>query len=170
MTQQNDMPREMQVISEKVELLHESSNKMIDVMERQIDAIIASNTSQIEELANLHASLTIRYTENEQDFINELSSVLSSKKEHKGIKLAALKDLFPEYNSQIEYWQSLLQENVVKLQRKHHQIVELLEFAMSNNAKMLETLYSKGNEKNTHYSATGRTKSAMPGLALNQKA
>jgi len=164
------MPKEIQVISEKVELLHQSSNKMIEVMERQIDAIIASNTSQIEELASLHATLTIRYTENEQDFINELSLILSDKTEKKGIKLAALKELFPDYSSQIEYWQSLLQDNVVKLQRKHHQIVELLEFAMTSNAKMLETLYNKSTEKNMHYSATGTTNSVMPGLAVNQKA
>lgn len=166
----NKMPQEIKVISEKVELLHESSNKMIEVMERQIDAIIASNTTKIEELATLHASLTVRYTENEQDFINELCSILNSNAEKKGIKLAALKELFPEYSNQIEYWQSILQENVAKLQRKHHQIVELLEFAMNSNAKMLETLYSKGTEKNKHYSATGTTSSIMPGLAINQKA
>ena len=166
----NEMPKEIKVISEKVELLHESSNKMIEVMERQIDAIIASNTTKIEELANLHASLTVRYTENEQDFINELSTILSSASEKKGIKLAALKELFPEYSNQIEYWQNILQENVTKLQRKHHQIVELLEFAMSSNAKMLETLYTKGTEKNKHYSSTGTTRSIMPGLAVNQKA
>ncbi len=170
MTDHKNTPKEIQVISEKVDLLHESSNKMIEVMERQIDAIISSNTNQIEELANLHATLTIKYTENEQDFINELSTILSSKKESKGIKLAALKDLFPEYKIQIESWQEILHDNVLKLQRKHHQIVDLLEFAMNNNAKMLETLYSKGNEKNTHYSASGSTNSAMPGLAVNQKA
>lgn len=166
----NEIPKEIQVISEKVELLHESSNKMIEVMERQIDAIIASNTTKIEELANLHATLTIRYTENEQDFINELSTILNSAPERKGIKLAALKELFPDYTNQIEYWQNILQDNVVKLQRKHHQIVELLEFAMTSNAKMLETLYSKGTEKNKHYSATGTASSIMPGLAVNQKA
>jgi len=165
-----EMPKEIKAISEKVELLHESSKNMIEIMERQIDAIITSNTSKIEELANLHATLTIRYTENEQDFINELSAVLSSKTEQKGIKLASLIKIFPDYSEEIEYWQTILQENVMKLQRKHHQIVELLEFAMSSNAKMLETLYNKGTEKNMHYSATGTTSSLMPGLALNQKA
>lgn len=164
------MPKEMQAISEKVELLHESSNRMIDVMERQIDAIISSNTNQIEELANLHSTLTIRYTENEQDFIQELSSILSSNKEPKGLKLIALKEMFPAYTMQIEYWQTILHENVSRLQQKHHQVVELLEFAMSNNAKMLETLYSKSTEKNKHYGRTGTTQSLMPGLSLNQQA
>lgn len=163
-----EIPQPIQALSEKIELLHSSSNQMIEVMERQIEAIIASNTSQIEELANLHASLTIRYTENEQDFINELNTILSTNKE-KGIKLVALKELFPECSSQIEYWQNLLQQNVKKLQTKHRQIVELLEFAMNSNAKMLETLYSKHSEKNTHYSTTGRTTSILPGVAVNQK-
>jgi hypothetical protein len=164
------MPTEIRVIAEKVEQLHVSSSRMIDVMERQIDAIIASNTSKIEELANLHATLTIRYTENEQDFINELSSVLNNVSEKKGVKLAALKEIFPDFSNEIEYWQNILQDNVMKLQRKHRQIIELLEFAMSSNAKMLETLYSKGSEKNKHYSPTGTSKSIMPGLAINQQA
>lgn len=80
----SNMPKEIQAISEKVELLHESSNRMIDVMERQIEAIISSNTTQIEELANLHSTLTIRYTENEQEFIQELSAILSTSTEKKG--------------------------------------------------------------------------------------
>lgn len=164
------MPKEIQAISEKVELLHDSSNRMIEVMERQIEAIISSNTNQIEELANLHSTLTIRYTENEQEFIQELSAILSTTPEKKGLKLMALKELFPAYTNQIEYWQAILHENVNRLQQKHHQVVELLEFAMNNNAKMLETLYSKSSEKNKHYSPTGSTHSMMPGMALNQKA
>ncbi len=170
MNTDKNIPKEILALSEKVELLHESSNKMIEVMERQIEAIISSNTSKIDELANLHAALTIRYTENEQDFINELSSILNAKSEKEGIKLSALKELFPDYSTQIEYWQNILHGNVEKLQRKHQQIVELLEFAMSSNAKMLETLYNKGTEKNKHYSATGTTNSIMPGLAVNQQA
>lgn len=170
MKQHAEIPEAIQKISEKVELLHQSSSKMIEVMERQIDAIIHSNSQKIEELANLHASLTVRYTENEQEFIDELSAILSTKKNKKGIKLVALKELFPEYKSQIDYWQTLLQDNVSKLQRKHQQIVELLEFAMSSNARMLETLYSKSSEKNLHYSASGNASSVMPGLAVNQKA
>lgn len=170
MKENKETPEQIRTISEKVELLHQSSNKMIEVMERQIDAIIHSNSQQIEELASLHASLTIRYTENEQDFIQELSTILSTQKSKRGIKLLALKELYPEYKTQIEYWQSLLQDNVAKLQRKHHQIVELLEFAMSSNARMLETLYNKSSEKNMHYSANGNARSVMPGLAINQKA
>ena len=166
----NNMPKEIQAISEKVELLHESSSRMIDVMERQIDAIISSNTNQIEELANLHSTLTIRYTENEQEFIEELSAILSSSQETKGLKLIALKELFPAYTKQIEYWQTLLQENVARLQQKHNQVVELLEFAMNNNARMLDKLYSKSSEKNKHYGPTGSTHSMMPGMALNHKA
>lgn len=170
MKDKKNIPNEIQKISEKVELLHQSSNKMIDVMERQIDAIIHSNSKQIEELASLHATLTIRYTENEQDFISELSNILSARQVKKGVKLLALKELFPEYKNQIEHWQNLLHGNVSKLQRKHHQIVELLEFAMSSNAKMLETLYNKGTEKNTRYSSSGSTNSIMPGIAINQRA
>lgn len=166
----NEIPKEIEILSQKINSLHESSNKMIELMECQIDAIIASNTSKIEELSSLHASLTIRYTENEQDFISELSSILESVKETKGIKLATLKELFPDYSSQIEHWQNLLKENVAKLQRKHLQIVELLEFAMSSNAKMLDTLYAKGTERNMRYSATGTTHSVVPGIALNQRA
>lgn len=165
-----ETPEQIRIISEKVEQLHQSSNKMIEVMERQIDAIVHSNTQQIEELANLHASLTVRYTENEQEFIQELSTILSAKDSKKGIKLVALKELFPDFKEEIEYWQQLLQGNVTKLQRKHHQIMELLEFAMSSNAKMLETLYAKGSEKSTHYSSKGSRSTIMPGIAINQKA
>jgi hypothetical protein len=166
---QKNMPKEIKVISEKLELLYESSNNMIEVMERQIEAIIASNTNEIEELSYLYGSLTSRYSENEKDFINELSMVLSNNKDAKGIKLLALKELFPDYTAHIEYWQNILQENVKKLQRKHHQIVDLLEFAMNNNARILETFYAKGTEKNKHYNARGTSRSIMPGLAINQQ-
>ena len=165
-----ETPEQIRVISEKVEQLHQSSNKMIEVMERQIDAIVHSNTQQIEELANLHATLTVRYTENEQEFIQELSTIITASDEKKGIKLLALKEIFPDFKGEIEYWQTLLQDNVTKLQRKHHQIMELLDFAMSSNAKMLETLYAKGSEKSTHYSAKGSRSTIMPGIAINQKA
>ena len=100
---QKNMPQEIKVISEKLELLYESSSNMIEVMERQIEAIIASNTNEIEELSHLYGSLTSRYSENEKDFINELSIVLSNNKDVKGIKLLALKELFPDYTSHIEY-------------------------------------------------------------------
>ena len=170
MTTNKEIPKQIRVISEKVEMLHQSSNKMIEVMERQIDAIVHSNTQQIEELANLHATLTVRYSANEQEFIQELSAILSVKDDKRSIKLVALKELFPDFKGEIEYWQHLLQDNVSKLQRKHHQIMELLEFAMSSNAKMLETLYSKGSEKSTHYSAKGSRSTIMPGIAINQKA
>lgn len=170
MNDYQEMPEQMRLIAEKVTLLHKSSTKMIEVMENQIDAIIASNTAKIEELASMHASLTVKYTENENEFIQELSNILASEKEQSGIKLVDLKAMFPQFATQIENWQLLLHRNVTKLQEKHRQIIELLEFAMSSNAKMMETLYSKHNEKNAHYSATGARSGMMPGVAINQEA
>ncbi|MCG8372570.1 MAG: flagellar export chaperone FlgN [Balneolales bacterium] len=169
MSEIKEMPQEIQTLAEKVESLHESSKKMIEVMECQIEAIIASNSQKIEELSGIHATLTMKYSDQEREFIEELQALLSDKKSEKGIRLIDLKELFPESALHIDNWQKLLNYNLNKLQRKHNQIVELLEFAMSSNAKMMHALYSKHNEKNTLYNAAGSRSNISPGVAVNHE-
>ena len=66
-------PAEISNIADKVEILHRSSQQMIHLMEMQIDAIIIADPKKIEELSDLHASLSIRYSEHEREFIEELT-------------------------------------------------------------------------------------------------
>lgn len=166
----NDTHEKLKGLAVKIEHLHESSSKMLQLMEDQVDAIIASDAFKIEKLSEQHDDLSVRYKLHEDDFISTLSEILEPEKSNKPVRLSELKSLFPESSVTIDTWQTLLFQNTQKLQKKNEQILELLEFALSRNAKLMRSLYSLHHEKNTRYAPNGDTKGIMPGVAVNQEA
>jgi hypothetical protein len=154
----------------KIENLHNSSTEMLKLMENQVDAIIASDALKIEQLSSTHDSLSVRYKLHEDEFIAELNKILGGPAEGRKVRLVELKKLFPESAVMIDNWQKLLSDNTMKLQQKNEQILELLEFALSRNAKLMRSLYSLHHEKNTHYAANGNKAGVMTGVAINQEA
>lgn len=162
----------LQPLSKTIELLDNSSRKLIRIMEQQIDAIIGSDTEKIETLSDEHSSLTWHYKEQEKKFVQELSNLLiagEGEEEHEGIRLLNLKLIFPECKAQIESWHKMLTNNADLLQSKHNQIMQLLEFAMAQNARLMHSMYSKHNEKNSHYGANGNRTDISTGVAVNQE-
>ncbi|MBO6586826.1 MAG: flagellar export chaperone FlgN [Gracilimonas sp.] len=159
----------LEQIAESVDLLHNCSKQIIKVMEDQIDAIIASNALRIEELSEVHGNLSKRFKIHEQEFISELSALLATSGSTAPVRLVSLKEVFPESVSDIENWHKTLTADTKELQRKHNQILQLLEFAMSQNARMMQSMYSVHNSKNTHYAPTGQQKGITTGVALNQE-
>ncbi|MTI86458.1 MAG: hypothetical protein FH748_00665 [Balneolaceae bacterium] len=170
MNNTKDKNSSLQDIAEIVELLDNSSKQIIGIMEKQIDAVIASDASRIEELSEVHTSLSERYREHEKQFIEELSALFDEKEqEEEGVRLVALKNLFPNWATEIDKWHRKLTNNTKQLQRKHNQILQLLEFAMNRNAKMMHSLYSIHDEKNAHYVSDGKRSGISTGVAVNQE-
>lgn len=159
-------------LTDLIDLLDNHSKQMISVMERQIDAIIGSDSQKIESLSETYNSLSWKYKTNEEEFIAELGKILKDRKLGKNHqpRLIDLKEKFPEMRNIVDIWHKRLSENAQKLQNKHNQIVQLLEFAMKQNAKLMHSLYNKHNEKNTHYAANGDRSSVITGVAVNQEA
>lgn len=155
-------------IAETVELLNASSTQLIQVMNRQIDAIITSNTAEIEQLSEDHASVSQQFKTHETKFIAELENILGVPKQ-KTLRMLDMKKMFPECEVDIDAWHKMLSDNSKTLQRKHEQVMQLLEFAMNQNAKLMHSVYSLHNEKNTHYGANGNRSNIMTGVAVNQE-
>lgn len=140
-------------------------------MEDQIDAVIASDTQKIESLTDVHTSLSWHYKKNEREFIKDLAGILEkvSNGESKTTRLLNLKSYFPNWSDDIDRWHKVLSDNAKVLQQKHNQVIELLEFAMKQNARMMHSMYSQHNEKNSRYISNGKRSDIVTGVAINQE-
>lgn len=164
-------PQNLKKLFELVERMDSSSQKLIGKMEEQIDAIIGSDVHKIEVLSDEFAKISSFYKNCEEEFIYTLNSIFQTgEKSSSFSRLIDLKKQFPEASAEVDYWHGKLSENAVKLQNKHAQVIQLLEFAMKQNARLMHALYSKHNEKNMHYAANGDRSSVLTGLAVNQEA
>jgi hypothetical protein len=161
----------LQRLSDTIELLDNSSKQLMSLMEDQVDAIIASDTQKIESLTDVHTSLSWHYKKNEKEFIKDLSKLLEevSGGKDQSIRLLNLKTYFPSCEDEINSWHKALSENAKKLKQKHNQVIELLEFAMKQNARMMHSMYSQHNEKNTRYISNGSRSDIATGVAVNQE-
>lgn len=159
-------------LSDTVELLDNSSKQLMTIMEDQVDAIIASDTTKVEALTEAHTTLSWYYKKHEEQFILELTEILNeaSKQDATIIRLVSLKEYFPNWSSEIDRWHKVISGNTQELQRKHTQVLELLEFAMQQNARLMHSMYSKHGEKNMHYQASGKRSDVATGVAVNQEA
>lgn len=152
-----------------IEELMNISNRLLDVTNAQIDAVIYSDMDKIEELTDDHFHLSSEFKKQEERFIHELGIVLNKKGDER-IQLSQLKELFPEAAGQIDVWRTGLIRVTTELHQKHQQIVQLLELAMVRNASLMKTIYSLHNAKATHYSTAGSKENVVSGVAINQKA
>ncbi|MAO63655.1 MAG: hypothetical protein CL666_01515 [Balneola sp.] len=169
---QKQTPNQLfQRLSDTVELLDNSSKQLMKIMEDQIDAIIASDTLKVDALTEAHTSLSWYYKEHEKQFIYELTNLLNeaSRGEVENVRLTTLKEYFPEKHAEVDHWYEVISENTKELQRKHKQVLELLEFAMKQNANLMHRMYSKHSEKDTRYQPSGQRSDVATGVAVNQE-
>ena len=168
----NQTPNQsIQRLSDTVELLNNSSKQLMKIMEDQIDAIIASDTMKVDALTEAHTSLSWYYKRHEEQFILELSELIKevSNGKTEQVRLVTLKEFFPEWSAEIDQWHKMISDNTRELQRKHKQVLELLEFAMQQNAKLMHRMYSKHSEKDIRYRPTGQHSDVATGVAVNQE-
>ncbi|HKK25319.1 MAG TPA: flagellar export chaperone FlgN [Gracilimonas sp.] len=158
-------------LSNTIDLLDNCSNKLLSIMEDQIDAIIASDAQKIESLADAHTSLSRHYKKNEEDFIKHLSELLKevSGSENEPVRLLNLKSYFPSWSDEIDRWHTILSQYAEKLKKKHDQVIQLLEFAMKQNAQMMHSMYRQHNKNNSRYISNGKHSDIMTGVAVNQE-
>lgn len=151
--------------------LHQTSQQLIYVMEEQIQAIISSSPDKIEELTEKHSEIQGEYKKHERAFLLELENNMADRAEtNTSMTLTELKKLFPNYEDQIETWKVKLSQNTIRMQKKNEQLVDLLEFALTRNAKLMHSFYSLFNNKNSHYSPNGEKSNVRSGVAINQEA
>lgn len=158
-------------VSESVDGLYNTSRQLFLIMEEQVQAIIAADAKRVEKLAEEHADLQGRFRFYENALRNEVRAL--SAPENEGEPKSGfdeLKKRYPESAGKIEEWKALLTENTQRLQKKHKQVVELLDFALERNARMMHSIYSMHNNKNTHYSPTGGKEGVLSGVAVNHEA
>ena len=150
--------------------LHETSEQLIYVMEEQIQAIISSSPEKIEELTERQTEIQSEYKKHERAFISELERNVEDPKNGDLPRLGDLVMLFPNEEQKINRWKATLSQNARNLQRKNKQLVELLEFALNRNTRLMHSFYTLFNNKNSHYSPNGKKSNIASGVAVNQEA
>ncbi|MEX0944428.1 MAG: flagellar export chaperone FlgN [Balneolaceae bacterium] len=168
MRTQDNSESKLKIISDKVEKLNSIFTRLLNTMERQVEAIVASDSKKIEVLTEEHSNLSSEYKKAEKEFILELEN-LFRKKIKQPLRLSNLKELYPQEADRIEGWRELLTANTQKLQQKHEHVVRLLEFALLRNSSMMRSIYSIQNSKTAHYNLEGNKENKMSGLAVNQE-
>ena len=157
-------------LAETIAKLDESSKLLLDNMQDQVSAIIFSDSKRIEALSEKQAEMFGDFQKQEKEFIGELIKLMGPTPEEEELRLTSLKAKFPEFSAEIDEWQRMLTQNTRRLKQKHEQVLQLLKFAMERNARMMHSLYSMHNEKNTRYVANGERSDMMTGVAVNQEA
>lgn len=150
--------------------LQETSERLIDVMDEQIQAIISSSPENIEELTEKQTAIQSEYKKHERAFIVELERNVENGDSSELPKLADLVMRFPDDEQTINHWKATLFQNTRILQRKNKQLVDLLEFALNRNTRLMHSFYTLFNNKNSHYSPTGQKSHVASGVAVNQEA
>ncbi|MFO7846559.1 MAG: hypothetical protein R6V27_08355 [Balneolaceae bacterium] len=166
---ENKQAAHLEKINSVVELLSQTSEQIIYVMDEQIQAVISSSPEKIEELTERQSEIQSEYKKYEREFIVQLEKHVNEKGERDIPSLSDLKDKYPSSREEIERWKVMLSQNSKNLQRKNRQLVDLLEFALNRNTRLMHSYYTLFNRKNSHYSPTGQTASIASGVAVNQE-
>ena len=157
-------------LSGAIQTLLQTGRELHDVMDDQISAIIASNNHRVEELAAKYATLRGRFGHQEQQFIKILSHTLQEAGHREDpVKLESLKKAAPESTAVIQAWKMVLSQTARQLKKKHEQLIDLLDFALSRNTNMMQSIYQMFNSKNTRYGSNGGRAGMAPGITINQE-
>lgn len=153
-----------------VEQLQYLSDQLIELIDNQADAVVASDQEQIEQNAERYTDLMGAFKQQEKDFIKNLRALAGSAQENEANpKLEDLKKLYPESSETITGWKKSLGSKTRKLRHKHQKLNTLLEFALERNAEFMRSIY-RLHQKNTHYSAGGNKEEFSSGIAINKEA
>ncbi len=154
-----------------IERLGSLSGDLMEVLEKQIEAVVASNEEDIEQHVEQYTRLRGMFREEEHKFMDQLQVLLNNAGVQRvEIRLEYLKEAYPEVADTITKWQITLEEQMEKLKQKHQKLNNLLEFAVEKNMQLMHSIYSLHDKKNTRYSAGGSKEEISSGIALNKEA
>lgn len=160
----------LQKLSTTIETLDSLFFELCSVMEEQIDAVIASDTENVERLTEEHAMLQKQYKKAEMIFVEELENCLSlSNDEKPETKLESLKKIYPSEISWIDQVKTAFTEHTHELVIKQRQLIDLLEFALIQNSKLMYSIYNSHSTKHIHYTPKGNKNGIQAGVAINQE-
>ncbi len=148
------------------------SDDLMEVIDKQIEAVVSSNEEDIVEYVEKYTHLRGVFKEQEHKFIDHLQMMLNDAAEVDGveIRLEYLKEVYPEATDTIAGWQITLEKQMETLKEKHQELNNLLEFAVDKNMQLMHSIYSLHNKKNTRYGAGGSKEEISSGIALNKEA
>lgn len=154
-----------------IDRLGSLSDDLMEVIDKQIEAVVSSNQEDIEQYVEQYTHLRGVFKEQEHKFMDHLQILLQNASvSSMEIRLEYLKDAYPASEARITDWQITLEEQMEKLKAKHKKLNNLLEFAVKKNMQLMHSIYSLGNEKNTRYGAEGSKEEISSGIALNKEA
>lgn len=157
-------------IMKSVERVDKTSWQLVEVMDRQIDAIIASEAVLIEELTRAHSKLIEEFEQHENALIESLENALGANDgKDRTIKLEALKTVYPEHKAQIEQWKHKIKSNSKLIQQKHDQLLRLLEFALEQNEHMISSIFRMFSDGNASYGTEGMKSNGTASIVINQQ-
>jgi len=157
-------------LSRKARLLDHASQHLLEVMDEQVNAVIASEADKLVRCTEKNVSAQQTFMNAEKAFINSLvTSIPGASRNDSRVSLELLRESYPDHAEDIVKWKDQISQNIDKLQRKQKQLVELLDFAQQQNKSLMQTLYGVEDAKNVHYSQKGVKSGMMSGMAVNQE-
>lgn len=156
---------------EIIDRLDRLSVDLIEIIDKQIEAVLSSNEEDIVHYVEEYMHLRGVFKDQENKFIDHLQTMLNNAgADSVEIRLEHLKEAYPESEATIEEWQKTLEKKMETLKAKHQKLNNLLEFAVEKNMQMMHSIYSLNNKKNMRYSAGGSKEEISSGIALNKEA
>lgn len=160
----------LQKLSATIETLDSLFFQLCSVMEEQIEAVIASDTKNVERLTEEHSMLQKKYKKAENRFVEELENCLSLSNDQKpAVKLESLKKMYPSEISWIDQVKKAFTGHTNQLVIKQRQLLDLLEFALIQNSKLMYSIYNSHSTKHIHYTPKGNKNGIQAGVAINQE-
>ncbi len=160
----------LQVLSDHIRALDKSCSELSKLMDRQLNAVIASDAEQIMQLTEDNAEAQQAFHNNEKKLIDELKELIpESKEQTPSVTLGSLKRRYPDYSLYISEWQKNINDNARRLQRQQSRLVQLLEFAQKQNAHLMQSIYNMHSEKDRYYLQNGKKSAAGCGVAVNHE-
>jgi hypothetical protein len=163
-------PEHVQELANTVVQLDVILNEIHQIIEKQIEAVVQSDSEELSVLTEKHTELQLRYASSEKEFIKKLKYCAeSADNKSDSVKLEHLKDAYPVLEDWVVGVRKFLNEKVQTLSKKQSQLVNLLEFAITRNKNLMHSIYDMYNHKNKVYSSKGNNGQIPSGVAINQE-
>jgi len=169
MLQENKLNGPLSEVQQNVGVLSQLSQNLINLMDKQVKAIIADDDKEIVKNAERYANLKGTFKEKELEFVKGIKGLLDET-EYDEIRLESLKKVFPDSAEIIDNWKAELEEQFSQLKINHQRLNTLLDFALNRNVQIFQSIYGLSNQKNIHYGSGGNKEDVSSGLAINKKA
>lgn len=163
-------PEDVRELANTVVELDAILNEIHQIIEKQIEAVVQSDSKELSVLTEKHTELQLRYANSEKEFIKKLKYCAESADNNSdSIRLEHLRDAYPVLGDWVEGVRKFLNEKVQNLSKKQSQLVNLLEFAITRNKNLMHSIYDMYNHKNKIYSSKGSNGHIPSGVAINQE-